>query len=49
MIYLLTPPGFPAMLQPLLLWLPLLMGLSDLQQTVLRFQPFKYKQLVLII
>lgn len=41
--------AFPAVLQPLLLWLPLLTGISDLQQTVLRFQSFRYKQGVLII
>jgi len=40
---------FLATLQPLFPWLPLLMGISDLQQIVLRFQPFKHKQRVLII
>lgn len=48
MIYPLTLLVFPAMLQPMLLWLPLLMGISDLQQIVLRFQPLEYKQHVLI-
>lgn len=48
-IYPLTLLVFPAMLQPLLLWLPFLMGISDLQQIVLIFQPFKYNQRVLII